>query len=175
MNYIRHVLFCIIYLTSIQAFSYDSTDSFEVAENKLLNTDCSVSQNDCRYYAAIEYVSFAKACLIVLEYQLKSRVNKEEINQINLWIENWKAIEEPQIHSAVLSKSNPFKEKLTKEAFVYLMTSPVEEINIECTRLVEIRQNKTPEEGSDLITKTKNYQKWLETNRNKKQQEFNQN
>jgi thiamine pyrophosphate-dependent acetolactate synthase large subunit-like protein len=171
----KYVLAFMIYFVSLQGFAYDSTDSFEVARNKLLNTDCSVSQNDCRYYAAIEYVAFANACLVAMEYKFKSKVSEEEIQEVNSWIENWKAIEEPQMHSSVLSKSNPFKEKILKDTITYLKNSPVDDVGIECTRLAAIKENQMPEGMSDLIAGTKNYKQWYEPIRKKKQQEFTEN
>lgn len=175
MKYIKNFLAFVLAVTSIQAFAYDSTDSFEVARNKLLNTDCSVSPNDCRYYAAIEYVAFANACLIAFDYKFKSKVSEEEVSQVNSWIENWKAIEEPEMHNAVLNKNNPFKEKITKDTIKYLKNSPVDDVGIECTRLTAIKENQMPEGMSDLIVGTKNYKQWYEPIRKKKQEEFTEN
>lgn len=176
-NYMKYITAIIFALISSQSFAYDPNDSFDVARGKLLKTDCSVNLQECRYYAAVEYVAFAKGCGIALMY--KNRGTEKDLKEfdylVNAWIENWKAIEEPQMHKSVLSKNNPFKEKITKDVIDYLKGSPIDDVSIECSRIQSIKEQENPEEVSDLITTTVNYQQWYAPIHEKKQKEFNEN
>lgn len=116
----QYVLFLTLSFTSMLSFAYDPQDSYEVALEKLQKTDCSVSPDECRYYAALEYLAFAKACQVAFEYKFKMVTSQKDLDTIHSIINQWKAIEEPKMHEAVLSKNNPFKERITQETIEYL-------------------------------------------------------
>lgn len=142
--------------------NYHSGDSYKVAEEKLKKTDCSENKNNCRYYAAIEYVAFSQACLYAIEYKFKEPTRQEDIIEIKNLLKNWKAIEEPNLHKAVLYDENDFKNKLTQQISDYLIKLPVDDIGIECSRIGLIKEQANPEEMSDLLKVTKNFNQWYE-------------
>lgn len=173
-KYLKYIMTVILVLIANQSFAYDPTNTFEVARQNLVKTDCSISPQECRYYAAIEYVAFAKACGIAFFYKRKGKESDLEDfdKQVNVLIENWEAIKEPQMHEAVLSKNNPFREQTTNSIIDYLKSSPLDDISIECSRVGAIKENQIPEEVSDLIQATLNYKKWYEPIAIKRQKEF---
>lgn len=171
---IQYIIAMMMALVTTQSFAYNPNDSYEVAKEKLSKTDCSISSTDCRYYAAIEYVAFAKACPIAFAYKTKG--TNEEIKEfdimVNELINNWKAIQDPTMNQAVLSNHNPFKEKTTKDLISYLKGSPIDDVGIECSRIGLIKDNKMPEETSDLIATTVNFKQWHAQIKLKQQKDF---
>lgn len=156
----QYLLLIALSFTSMLSFAYDPKDSYEVSLQKLQKTDCSVSPAECRYYAALEYLAFAKACQLAFEYKLKTVTTQKDLDTINEWINKWKAIEAPKMHEAVLSSKNSFKERLIQDTTEYLKKGTSTDMGIECGRLALIKENGIPEEMSDLIRATINYKQW---------------
>lgn len=141
---------------------YDSHDSYKVAIEKLKKTDCAENLQNCRYYAAVEYVAFSQACMYAFEYKFKEKATKEDIHEIKELLEHWKAIEEHNMHKAVLYDNNDFKDKLTQKTADYLVSIPVDDMGIECSRIGLIKEQANPEETSDILKATVNFKQWYE-------------
>lgn len=160
-NSIKYIMTIIFVFISNKSFAFDYTDTVEMAKDKLMKTDCSIISDECRYYAALEYVAFAKACGVVFSNKTKGTEKdiKEFDIQVSSLLENWKAIEEPKMHVAVLSENNPFKQYLNRVVLEYLMDISMTDLGIECSRIGLIKENKNPEHMSELIQATKNKKK----------------
>jgi hypothetical protein len=166
-------------MIATKSFAYDVSDSFEVAKNKLLKTDCALSINECRYYAAVEHVVLAKTCINVIFNKFEGTKTKKELDEYNqkvdLEIEKWKAIEDPEMHKAVLSKNNLFKDKVEEVTTEYLSGLTIDEVGIECSSYYVILNNKNPENYSRFIRKTLNYDEWYKPIQEKIDKEFQEN
>lgn len=142
--------------------NYNTQDSYQVAMEKLKKTDCSENIQNCRYYAAVEYVAFAQACLYGFEYKFKQPTSKQDIIEIKNLMEHWKAIEEPTMHKAVLYDKNEFKDTLIQKVADYLITVPADDMGNECSRIALIKDQDNPEYMSDILKATKNFKQWYD-------------
>lgn len=142
--------------------NYNAGDSYKVAMQKIKKTNCAEDLQSCRYYAAVEFVAYAQACLYAKEYKFKTPTSKEDISDMKYLLENWKAIEEPAIHKAVLYDKNDFKNKLTQKTADYLIKLPVNDLNIECSRIGFIKDQDNPEEMSEVLKDTKSFNEWYQ-------------
>ena len=143
---------------SSQSLAFDIKDSLDEVIEKISQLDCSKDVDDCRYYGAIEYLSFAWACPVAYNEKTKTPEKiKDDEKLISKMVDDWQAIQDPKIKKALFAKSNPFRDAMNKETLRYLRAIPVGEVAIECTRVQYIQENKNPEDMSELLRGTKNY------------------
>lgn len=143
------------------AATFDKNDTMEQAKTKIKSTDCLISPIECRYYAAVEYVAFNNACLNSFEEKLNTTISQQDKQKFQNSLEKWEAINEPKMHEEVLSQKNVLRIGIEKNVTFYLKEMGVNDWSRECIRMDFIEGNKNPEEMSDILTATINYEKWI--------------
>lgn len=168
------LIICSLLLTSSMSVeAFDKNDSYEDVIKKIKTIDCAKDAMECRYFSAIEYVSFVKQCPLAFEYKFKTHEGLDQFNErVKNDLENWQAISEPHMHEAVLSDNNHFRTGLEKKILAYLKTVPADDLAIECSRIALIEQNKDPENMSDILKGTLNYNVWQKKMDEKNQKDF---
>jgi len=142
------------------ANAYEPSLEPKKAMQQLANTDCSKSLNECRYYAAIEYVAFFSGCRAVLGKYENRKITDEDWKEPNEILKNWEIWKDEKLHHAVIKADNPLREKLTKDISAYLMRIPAHEAMMECERIGLVKGQENPENNSDILQHTIKYYDW---------------
>jgi hypothetical protein len=147
------------------AHAYDASEPANEALEHMATLDCAAQHEDCRYFAALEYVAFARTCPAAIAK--KFRLTQEEqkaTRDVEENIKEWTALDTPGLKAAVLSPGNKLREFLEQTTAEYLAGLPSDDLGIECARIGVIKRGELPEYMSDLLAQTKNYETWRTTN-----------
>lgn len=145
---------------SATAYAYDPAMDPTKAIETIKSIDCAKSIKECRYYAAVEYVAFYSGCRSVIEKYEHREVSDEEWKKNAGILENWSIFLDPKLNKAVLKSENPLRTRWTTEVTLYLLKIPAQEAAMECERIPLIKDNVKPEDMSDVLQESKNYDQW---------------
>jgi hypothetical protein len=147
------------------AHAYDAAEPASEALKRVATLDCSTQHNECRYFAALEYIAFARSCpaAIANKFHLPQEEQKDAAD-VEKYIREWSALNTPDLKAAVLSPDNKLREFLEQTTTQYLAGLPSDDLGIECARIGAIKRGELPEYTSDLLAQTKNYEIWRMTN-----------
>lgn len=157
----KKAIFGMMVALSVSAHAYDPNLDAKQAMEELKKIDCSKSLNECRYYSTIEYLSFFNGCQNIISKKMGREFEPEEKKEFNDILAKWSILKDEKLKNAVLEAKNPLKEKLNGDIAKYLERIPTHELMMECERVGLISKDAKPEEMSDILQKTINYQKWI--------------
>lgn len=149
-------------LMTLSSFAYASDPSLEPkkAMEELVKLNCAKSLPECRYYAALEYVSFFAGCRAVLEKYEGRKFSDEDWKESTDILNKWNIWTDKKLHNSVMKVHNPLKERLTKDITAYLLRIPAHEAMMECERISLVKNQEDPENNSDILQNTQGYYDW---------------
>ncbi|MBN3761168.1 hypothetical protein [Burkholderia sp. Ac-20365] len=147
-------------MSSGAAYAFDAAEPAAAALARLESIDCATQPDECRYYAAVETLSFADACPVAFERKFGEQ-DEKSVAKIKSWIDAWTALRPQALRTAALDPKNKLRLYLDGKSADYLSTLPSDELGIECSRIAVIKDGKAPEEQSGLLRETLNYEAWL--------------
>lgn len=135
-----------------QAFSPDQDPVKVLAAVPAM--DCQKQPAECRYVAAVEVAAYAEACpgeLVRFDPEGAALASAD----FRAALGHWKALDAPGLREAVMAPGNKLRTWLSERLARRLRSLPVEEVAVECARLVSLEDQVAAEGLSSLVMTAK--------------------
>ncbi|MFP3637706.1 hypothetical protein [Paraburkholderia sp. SIMBA_054] len=150
-------------LSSVDAHAFDPLEAPAAAIERLKTIDCSTQPDECRYFAAVEAASFVDACPVAFGHKF-SELDHSADKELASLLDDWTALTPATLRAAVLSPQNKLRRYLAGKAIDYLSDLPSDDLGIECSRLGLIKHGDSPEDMSEILKLSKNFDGWHHPN-----------
>lgn len=149
----------VMWVSSAPTFAYDAAEPGPAALDRLKTVDCETQQEECRYFAVVETLAFAEACPVAFSRKF-GRDDGTYVPQVTSWVRTWSALQPEELRAAALDPKNKLRNYLAQQVEDYLSTLPADDLGIECSRIAIIKEGKLPDDKSDVLRLTRNYEAW---------------
>lgn len=118
--------------------------------------DCAQQPEECRYLAAVEVAAYVDACPGELDRRFDGGGSAAGMADTQRWLGEWTALAPAALRTAVLSPQNRLRKHLGDRFSAYLRALPDDEVAVECSRLLFVRDQAPVEGLSDFVLLAKN-------------------
>lgn len=169
---IKSFIAVILFITANTAIANHPHDEVLNYINDIQSLDCNTQGLDCRYYSALEAVSYFDACPIAFSKISNTTLSDVEQKQLSDWLNKWTFLSTTDLKMSVANENNALRKYLSQQRLESLKGLSLEELATPCSKMAIIINNETPDIYSDLLKKTQNYEIWL-NNQHTKPIQFN--
>lgn len=151
----KFVATALLLLGVAPAFGFDAEHDPRYVLAAVPALDCQLQPDECRYLAAVEVAAYVDACPVELDRRVEGG-GTPGMGDLTRWLGGWNALTPAPLRDAVLSPQNRLRKHLGARIAAYLRALPADEVAVECSRLLFVRDQAPVEGLSDFVLLAKN-------------------